>query len=410
MLPPEDVGFAASGDAAARWPAFGLESVPWQPADAAYGPRSGRSRHQGPYEAAVPAVIAHARPSLPVAAMALVTEASAEIARFDGEVLGSGRVISFAALLLRTEAASSSQIEHLTSSPKAIALAELGRRGRANADEIVANVAAMHTALQQTEHLDVEAVLEMHRVLMTTSMPHAAGRWRSEQVWIGGSGRSPHGADYIAPVHQRVPAAMADLMAFIARDDLPVLAQAALAHAQFEAIHPFPDGNGRTGRALLHAQLRVARLAREALVPISAGLLADTGRYFQALDAYRAGDVEPIVRQVCEAVFPAVGNARRLIADVRDARARWAQQIRARRDAAALRLADLVMTRPVVDAKLVAEQLQISPVNAQVAIDRLVDATVLEQIGNGRRDRVWQAPEVLAAMEDFAARASHRVP
>ncbi|WP_432570725.1 Fic family protein [Kineococcus sp. SYSU DK005] len=158
------------------------------------------------------------------------------------------------------------------------------------------------------------------------------------------------------------------------------------------------------------APLRIGGLARHALVPISAGLLADTERYFQALGAYRAGDVEPVVQRVCDAVFPALGNARALIAWVRAARARWAGVVRARRDAAALRLADLLTTRPVVDAKLVAERLEVSPVNAQVAIDRLVDAGVLEQIGNGRRDRVWQAPEVLVAMEGFAERAGRRVP
>lgn len=391
----------------AAWPPFGSETVEWQSVDAGYGPRTGRSGRTGPYDAAVPPSIAEASVVLSTSTVALVAEASAEIARFDGETHAA--TTSYAALLLRTEAASSSQIENLTSSPTAIALAELGWKGRANADEIVANVATMTEALDGAERLDGAAILAMHRTLMADHMPSAAGRWRDEAVWIGGSARSPLGAAYVAPVHTRVPDAIDDLAAFMARDDVPVLAQAALTHAQFESIHPFPDGNGRTGRALLHAQLRHGGLAREAIVPVSAGLLADTDRYFRALTVYRDGDVEPIVVEVADAVFPALASSRRLIADVSDARAGWGERIRARRGAAAWALADLLTTRPVVDVRLVAERLGITTVNAQLAVDRLVEDGVLTQVGNGARDRVWQAAEVLDAMDRFAARSRHRV-
>jgi len=404
---PRKIAADVSLEPATSWPAFGAETVQWQSDDAAYGPRASRSQHQGPYEAAVPPRIADAPMHLSPQTVALVTEASAEIARFDGETLGA--TTSFAALLLRTEAASSSQIENLTSSPKAVALAELGRKGQTNAAEIVANVTAMTQALDASAHLDADAILAMHRALMVGHLPAVAGKWRTEQVWIGGTSRSPHGATYIAPAHQRVPDAVDDLVAFIGRDDMPTLAQAALAHAQFESIHPFPDGNGRTGRALLHAQLRHGGLARQAIIPVSAGLLTTTDRYFQALTVYRDGDIEPIVTEVAGAVFPALASSRRLIDDVTQARAGWSDRIRARRGAAAWALADLVMTRPVVDAKLAAEKLGVSTVNAQLAIDRLVEDGVLEQIGHGTRDRVWQAGEVLAAMDRFAERSHRRV-
>ncbi|UZN01512.1 Fic family protein [Cellulomonas sp. S1-8] len=397
----------ATDEVPRRWPTYATETVEWRSADAGYGPRSGRSAHTGPYEAAVPPRIADADVLLSSRTSALVVEASAEIARFDGETHAA--TTSFAALLLRTEAASSSQIENLTSTPKAIALAELGRKGRVHADEIVANVTAMTRALEAASHLGSDAILRMHHALMVGHLPAAAGRWRDEQVWIGGSARSPHGATYIAPVHPRVPGAIDDLVAFMGRDDVPLLAQAALTHAQFESVHPFPDGNGRTGRALLHAQLRHGGLTRQAIVPVSAGLLTDTERYFAALTAYRDGDVEPIVTEVAQAVFPALASSRLLIADVTAARAAWGERIRARRGAAAWALADLVMTRPVVDARLAADVLGVSSVNAQLAIDRLVDDGVLEQIGRGARDRVWQAAEVLAAMDRFAARSHRRV-
>ena len=400
-MPSDDAGLSGT------WPTFTTERVEWLSADAGYGPRTGRAAHSGPYDAAVPPRIAGAPVLLSPQAVALVAEASAEIARFDGETHAA--TTSFAALLLRTEAASSSQIENLTSSPRAIALAELGRKGRTNADEIVANVAAMTQALQVTDRLDAEAILAMHRALLVGHIPSAAGQWRTEQVWIGGSSRSPHGATYIAPIHERVPAAIDDLVEFMGRDDVPVLAQAALTHAQFESIHPFPDGNGRAGRALLHAQLRHGGLTREAIVPVSAGLLADTDRYFQALTVYRDGEIQPIVSEVAQAVFPALANARQLIADVTDAHSAWGERVRARRGASVWALADLIATRPVIDTRFAAATLQVTAANAQLAIDRLAEDGVLEQVGNGSRDRVWQAPEILAAMDRFAARSHRRI-
>jgi Fic family protein len=194
----------------------------------------------------------------------------------------------------------------------------------------------------------------------------------------------------------------------MARPDLPVLTQAAIAHAQFETIHPFPDGNGRVGRALLYALLKAGGLARSVTVPVSAGLLGDTDTYFAALTAYRAGDPEPIVNVMAEATFPAIGNGRRLAADLRATRARWADLITARRGAAAHRLADLLIQHPAIDMPLVARELSLATSNAQHAIDRLVDDGVLQLIGKGARDRVWEAPEVITALDGFAKRAKRR--
>ncbi|NED62850.1 Fic family protein, partial [Streptomyces sp. SID10244] len=90
-------------------------------------------------------------------------------------------------ILLRSESASSSQIENLSSGAKQIALAELGSREKRNATEIVGNVAAMTAALGLADHLDVPAILAMHRALLETTNPQIAGKWRDDQVWIGGT-------------------------------------------------------------------------------------------------------------------------------------------------------------------------------------------------------------------------------
>jgi Fic family protein len=372
------------------------------------GSRTLRRRHAGPYQAAVPPAIAELDAILPTAAMAVADEASTEIARFDTEM--GAEIAPFAAILLRSESASSSKIENLTSGARAIALAELGSDDRHNASEIVANVHAMQAAIDLADRLDEHAVLAMHAALLEHSDPDEAGRWRTEQVWVGGGDFGPHGAAFVPPHHELVPEAMRDLMSFVRRDDLPVLAHAALAHAQFETIHPFVDGNGRTGRALVHSMLRARGLTRNVTVPVSAGLLTDTDAYFAALMAYRVGDAAAIVALIAEASFAAIANGRLLVAELRRVRQRWNEGIKARHDASAWALADLLLRQPVVDADLVQSVLKVTSANAHRAIRQLVDAGVISEFSGRRRDRMWQAREVLVALDEFAARAGRRRP
>jgi Fic family protein len=218
---------------------------------------------------------------------------------------------------------------------------------KANASLIAANTAAMQSAVALADKLDADSILQMHRALMKTVDPKEAGKWRTQQVWIGGSPFGPSAAMYVAPHHDRVPAAIDDLIAYMKRDDIPVLIQAAIAHAQFETIHPFTDGNGRTGRALIHALLRGNGLTRNVTVPVSAGLLADTDAYFDALTTYRDGDPEPIILAAANASFKAIANGRQLVADLRRIRESWRERIPARSHSATWEIADLLMRQPV---------------------------------------------------------------
>lgn len=389
------------------WPAIGWEAHPWRstlPPELVS--RRLRERHSGLYHAAVVPPIATADVALPSAVLALADEASVEIARYDVEV-GAG-MAPFGALLLRSESASSSQIENLTSGARAIALAELDDGSRSNAARIVANVRAMEAAIDLADRLSPDAVLAMHAALMAHDQEHSPGRWRDEQVWIGGTNVGPHEAAFVPPHHARVRAAIDDLMTFVHRDDVPALVHAALAHAQFETIHPFTDGNGRTGRALIHAMLRASGLTRNVTVPVSAGLLTDTDGYFAALTAFRDGDPVPIVGAMAEAALIAVGNGRQLTADLDAARDRWGARIRARRDSAVWRLADLLVRQPVIDAAMAQSELGTTSANTHAAIRQLEEAGVITEFSGRRRGRYWQAPEILTALDDFAARAGRR--
>lgn len=380
------------------------EDVRWLPQE----PRpatAGRSRY-GVYHPALPARIADVTVDLPPAVHAQAEAASREIARFDAEL--GGEIAPFSAVLLRSESAASSQIENLTASARAIAEAELpGLKAKRNAEMIVANTVAMRAALTLSDRVDADAILAMHRALMAKEPRHTPGEFRREPVWIGG-GSTPVGATFVGPRHELVPGAIDDLIAFTQRSDLPALPQIAVAHAQFETIHPFTDGNGRTGRALVQALLRNKGLTRQVTVPVSAGLLADTGAYFDALTSYRRGDAAPIVERFTEASLRAITNGRQLIAELRSIRENWTAQIRARSDSAVWKVADLLTRRPVVNAALLEQELGIDSTNAHRYLTPLAEAGILIETTSRARNRVWRSPEVLAAIDAFADRAGRR--
>jgi len=389
------------------WPAVGEHELTWVPTlPADLVPRAVRQRHTGPSRAAVVPSIASLTPQVDGPTAALADEAAREIARFDAQV-GSD-LAPFAAVLLRNESASSSQIEQLTAGARAIAVAELGEGTSRNAASVVGNVRAMRAALALAGDLSASSILAMHEALLDETEPAIAGRWRTEQVWIGGDSYGPHGATFIPPVADDVEPLIDDLLAFARREDVPVLVLAAVSHAQFETIHPFPDGNGRTGRALIHALLRRYELTRAVTVPVSAGLLTDVDSYFTALTAYRDGDPSPIVASLATGSLEAVVNARQLVDDLHQVRARWDDVITARRDAAAWRVADLLLRQPVLDAATLAREIGIAPGNALRALEPLVRAGVVTEFSGRSRNRLWQAREVLEAVDAFAARAGRR--
>ena len=397
----------ALSDQPRRWPAIGHEQLVWDSrASSAAVSRADRQRAHGRYAAAVPAEIAALDYVVPTDLAGPLEDAAAELARYDAEMATSPAPLD--AVLLRSESAASSQIENLTASARSIGLAELGDDSRGNARLVVANAHAMRCALDLAADLTPATVLAMHRALLGDSEPDIAGAWRTEPVWIGRSALSPVGAEYVAPRAERIGPLVEDLMAYARRVDQPVLAQAALAHAQFETIHPFPDGNGRTGRALLHAMLRHHRLSRHVTVPVSAGLLADVSGYHAALTAYRAGDPDPVVRLCVDATFRAITNGRALAAELAEIREGWRSAITARRDSAVWQAADLFLARPVLDAAQVAAALGIAVPNAHRHLERLVEAGVLTSFPLYRRARGWRADAVLAALDAFAARAGRR--
>lgn len=390
------------------WPALETEQREWVSRfNSDDLTRAQRERIREPYFSAILPDIATLPITIPSDVAADIDEATQLLTRFDAEVGLGG--LPFASILLRTESASSSEIENLTSGARAIAEAELGERDTGNAAQIVRNVRTMEAALALADTITGDSIIAMQTALLGSLATGLTGGWRTEQVWIGGSSLSPHLADFVPPHHNRVPAAIDDLVAFFERTDIPVLAQVAIAHAQFETIHPFPDGNGRTGRALVQAMLRHSQVTTNITVPVSAGLLHDVEGYYGALTAYRRGELRPIITAFARAASYAVVNGRQLVRDIDSIQADWDNRMRGlRSDAAARRVSALAIAHPVLNSDIVARELAVSPPTAFRALSSLVERGVLKPANSQRRNRIWLAEPVLNALDDFAARAGRR--
>lgn len=394
----------------APWPALDYETQIWAGGGVtASGPEATKASARGArYKSAVPPFIAHLTPQLSRHIEELAQEAEAELQEFDSD--HGEKMRTFAPILLRSEAAASSQIENLTASARQIFTAELGLTGKRNASEIVANTRSMESAIQLSGDLSAQSISTMHRVLMDGQPRHTPGIFRDEAVWIGTSASSPVGAIFVAPDHTRVPALIDDLSTFAQRYDMAALVQVAVTHAQFETIHPFSDGNGRTGRALAQAMLRRRRLTRNVAVPVSAGLLVDIDSYHRALTQYREGEVLPIVESFALAALRAVPNGRRLVADIEEAGEKWIAAVRPRARSAKQRLMTFALRQPVFTAEVAASAIGVSLPNMYRDLHDLVEAGFLAAKAEHRGPTVWRQQDVLNAIDAFAVRAGRRQP
>lgn len=376
------------------WPPLG------EPADPLWSDRR-RKANKGAYPQAVVPKIANIKVELAADVTTMVQTVNDDLTRFDAQYEGGA---PFSAVLLRSESSASSEIEHLTANARRIALARLGDGTRRNASLIARNTMALEAALQLANQLDVDAMLKMHHALLKDSDPDHAGRLREEAVWIGG--QSPVTAMFVPPEHSTVPDALEDLVAFMQRTDIPAMAQAAIAHAQFETIHPFTDGNGRTGRALVSAILRSRGTTQNFTVPLSSGLLTNTNDYFDALNQYRQGNIAPIIDQFVAATQSSMGNVQVLLNDIETVRDEIFATAQRRTKNLEI-VARLCTTEPAFTARM-AQEHGVSLSTAYKILGRLVEQGILRSEGKIAGQSVWSVRVLTDALDAFAERARRR--
>jgi Fic family protein len=398
----DDISLMTTEDpmsAADHWPALGAEPTVWH--------------HGDTVPTAVLPSIADRPVRLSPAARDLALAAAEAIRVLDNETTVD--LTALAGALLRSESVASSRIEHLASSQRELGLAMLrGIPVATAAAQVAANVRAMTAAVDAaTSDLPYHVVdlLHIHRLLLETDPYEGghAGRLRTVQNWVGGAESTPHGALYVPPAAHRVPGLFADLVGFCNRRDLDPVTQAAIAHAQFETIHPFADGNGRTGRALVHVVLRRRGLARRTVVPVSTVLLADVTGYFSGLDDYRDGRPDAWVARFATAATRAATAGRQLADDLAALRTHWGEATRPRSGSAVARLLEALLRQPVVDIEALRPLAgHVADKNIYAAVDRLTETAVLTELSGGGRNRVWAATGVLDLLDRFESRLGPR--
>ena len=344
-----------------------------------------------------------------------LADAEAALVYLDASVSALSSTEALARLLLRAECAASSRIEGLEVGARRLLRADAARTlgdpvSDVTAGEVLANIDAMSWGLGAAEpgaEITLETLLETHRRLMAgTRLSEHGGRIRTQQNWIGGSDFNPCSAAFVPPPPDAVPGLLEDLMAFCNQDMLPALAQAAIAHAQFETIHPFVDGNGRTGRVLLHLVLRRRRLGVRIVAPVSlvlatwatdyVGGLMGT-RYVGPADSPEAmAGVNRWVALLASACGRAVEDAGWFEARVRELQASWIERVGpTRRDSSVRHLIQALPGMPVLSTASAARATDRSFQATSQAVKRLADAGVLRQITVGRRNRAFEAPELI---------------
>jgi Fic family protein len=346
-----------------------------------------------------------------------VADAEAAIARLNVEARSLVDTEALARILLRAEAVASSRIEGLEVGARRLLRAEAARKvegtsADVTATEVLGNIDAMVYAIDAVgagDAITVDLLLEVHRRLLAgTRVAEHAGRIRDQQNWIGGSSYNPCSASFVPPPPELVDDLMADLCTFASRDDLPAAAQAAIAHAQFETIHPFVDGNGRTGRALIHLVLGRRGLTPRVLPPVSLILATWSRSYIESLTTFRyvgaptgaaAQDgVNIWVGRFAAACTRAVEDAFSFEARTTRLEQRWRERLgRVRAKSSTDLLLKALPGAPVLTVDSAAQLIGRTYKPANDAIQRLVEAEILRQVTIGRRNRAFEAPDVITA-------------
>ena len=381
------------------------------------------------YEAYIPDPLVEGQVKLDGDVAADVADAERAIAQFDTRATTLADTEALARLLLRAESVASSRIEGLEVGGRRLLRAEaaiaLGEEPNdATANEVLGNIQAMTWALQTVsaeDNIPVETLLEAHRrLLVGTSLEAYGGQIRDEQNWIGGSSYNPCSAVFVPPPPEHVQGLLENLCTFSNSNDLPAVVQAAMAHAQFETIHPFVDGNGRIGRALIHLIIRQRGLVTRVIPPISLILATWSDDYITGLTNTRyigsppsRSAQEGINRWVAlfaTACRRAIEDASEFEDEVIRLQDKWRIILGVPRSGSATDLLIRALPgAPIVTVNGAAELIGRTFQATNQAIKRLVDAGILAQVKGGRRNRAFEARELIKTFTDLERRLASPV-
>lgn len=343
----------------------------------------------------------------------LVNELS-EADRLIGRLAGEGGRLPNPHILIRPflkrEAVLSSKIEGTQATLGELLAAEAGAAVERSPDDLkeVGNyVEALEYGISRLKKLpiSVRLVRELHQKLMTGVRGHnaAPGDFRKIQNWIGAPGSTIANASYIPPPPGEVPPCLAAWEKFLHESKLPPLITIALGHYQFEAIHPFLDGNGRVGRLLITLFLIERQILPTPLLYLSAFFEASRPDYYGCLRGVSERGawsewLEYFLLGVARTSDDALNRATRINRML----AEWQKAVAGESTSTPLRIVELLGSNPFITIRGAAEELKVAFTTAQRAIEKLERSGILKPVTKAKRDRVYCAKELLDVLEEPA--------
>jgi Fic family protein len=342
----------------------------------------------------------------------LLSNADRALGLLDGSVLTLPNPDLFVLMYVRKEAVLSSQIEGTESSLQDLLTAEAqidDPHTPRDVAEVINYVRAMNAGLARltTLPVSVRLIREIHAELMKGVRGNRLhpGELRTSQNWIGAGGAGLANATFVPPPHHLVPEALGDLERFLhAADDLPPLVRIALAHVQFETIHPFLDGNGRVGRLLITFLLTEAGVLRKPVLYLSHYFRANRSAYYDQLQQVRTtGDWEGwlafFLRGVVEVAREAADTARRILQLREQHRSAITDRL-GRAAGNGHRVLESLYTRPIIAVHDVRQLTGTTYVAANTLVSRLVELGILNEITGQARHRRFRYDPYVALFSD----------
>jgi Fic family protein len=382
------------------------------------GDPSGQTRAQRTpcrYRAYVPEPLTDLDATLPASLAADLVDVEQAVRSLNTDVTSPlAEVEAMARFLLRAEAVASSNIEGLRINVRRLARSEAAARSGVEMNDetaraVLGNIHALDEALAIATAKDNVTVDDLrtinHALLRNTREERWGGVVRDSQNWIGGP--SPCRAAFVPPPQRHVQRLLEDLVVYVNSDAHPAVMQAAVAHVQFETIHPFGDGNGRTGRALIQLVLRRRGLAPRVVPPVSLVLATDADRYVAGLTSVRGDGSDSSrwlewIEQFVEATGRACADARRFVQSVQDLELEWRVRLGPiRAGSAAWALLPELPRLPVFTVNTASKTLKRSWDAVNQAVTRLEQAGVVRQVTIGRRNRAYEVVGLFEAMTAY---------
>jgi Fic family protein len=376
----------------------------WEGNPGAYG--GSRSRTSFSYEAFVPDPIAGLQVALPGETALAVSVAESEIRALNSGTATVG-LEAVGPLLLRAESVASSRIEGLELTQRSLARALFDpSAAKGTARAVAGNVRAMEEAIRigsADRPFTVRDITDIHKTLLEgTDQNDIGGHIRDVQNWIGGRLNSPIDAEFVPPPPEYVPRLLDDLVAFVNRENMPAVVQAAIVHSQFETIHPFADGNGRVGRCLIHVVLRRRELAPKFVPPVSVVLATNAKAYVRGLTEYRQGGVDGWCSMFAISCRSAAEGSEALATRIAMLIDDWRSRAGSpRKDSASSKLIELLPSQPIVSVATAHATIGGSAEAVRLALNNLEERRVVRQITAGRYARAWAADDLFEILNEY---------